>query len=335
MNTPSATTDPYDILFQFALNQKSNLIASIKDDLERSGLSVLLGYLEQKENDPAFLSFIEREIKKAIVDQWVLLADWTTEYKERLTSHGEFMWFFPQYEFTISFDRKKDSKGYGKGPLIEIHVGSAKICVDKATGQIYRPGDEANWTRDAVLVEEEKKHAVFRTLPGIFLAVRTTDDLKGKTQDTARFLQFAPAPSEYRYGLRSRPASIGAVPPGSIRIDPTSPLYPRLTRHGVVVYAKPLTQDQVKDYELTPYIEADELVRRTLDWSIKEIDQAEKNSGVSGFRRVLIRKLDEDPKTFRGWLDLFWKNLGPFFSNELTDSIQQKVQKAFHLRYVE
>jgi hypothetical protein len=331
---PSATTDPYDILFQFALNQKSNLIARIKDDLERSGLPVLLGYLEQKENDPAFLSFIEQEIKKAIVDQWVLLADWTTEYKEPLTSHGEFMWFFPRYGFTMSFDREKDSKGYGKGPSIEIQVGSAKIYVGTAKGQIYRPGDDAAWTRDAVHVAEEKKYAVVRTLPGVFLAVRTTDDRKGKTQDTARFLQFAPAPSEYRYGLRTRPAGIGTVPPGSIRIDPTSPLYPRLTRHGVVVYTKPLTQDQVKDYELTPYIEADELVRRTLDWSIKEIDQGEKNSGVSGFRR-LIRKLDENPETFREWLNLFWENLGPFFSNELTDSIQQKVRKAFHLRYVE
>lgn len=56
----------------------------------------------------------------------------------------------------------------------------------------------------------------------------------------------------YRYGLCHRPAHLGAVPNGYIAVeDPLpSPLGGALTRHGVIVYAEPLSEDQIRAFEL-------------------------------------------------------------------------------------
>lgn len=58
----------------------------------------------------------------------------------------------------------------------------------------------------------------------------------------------------YRYGLQFRPADIGAVPKGLSTIEP--PLTDiegngkRLTRHGIIVYSRPLTEQEVCAFEL-------------------------------------------------------------------------------------
>jgi hypothetical protein len=65
---------------------------------------------------------------------------------------------------------------------------------------------------------------------------------------------------EYRYGARNRPPGFGTVPNGFIRVDP--PPFPQevRTRHGVVVYTRPLTDEEVRGYELHPYMPLAEVV---------------------------------------------------------------------------
>lgn len=63
---------------------------------------------------------------------------------------------------------------------------------------------------------------------------------------------------EYRYALVNRPAMLGAVPRGFIRIDPrpaVSEDHHDIARHGIIVYAEPLTDDDAMRYELRPLID--------------------------------------------------------------------------------
>lgn len=52
---------------------------------------------------------------------------------------------------------------------------------------------------------------------------------------------------EYRYGMNSRPAAPGAVPRGRLRVEEDVRF-----RYGVVVYAEPLSAEDVARYELVP-----------------------------------------------------------------------------------
>lgn len=78
-----------------------------------------------------------------------------------------------------------------------------------------------------------------------------------------RFPAPEPAPAavrEYRYGARNRPPGYATVPSGYIRVDP--PPFPQeaRVRHGVVVYNRPLTDEEVRSYELHPYMPLAEVV---------------------------------------------------------------------------
>lgn len=69
---------------------------------------------------------------------------------------------------------------------------------------------------------------------------------------------------EFRYGLRNRPAGLGAVPSGWKRIDePLDDSEARaLTRHGVIVYERALTEAELTSFELT--VLADDELREEL-----------------------------------------------------------------------
>jgi hypothetical protein len=77
-----------------------------------------------------------------------------------------------------------------------------------------------------------------------------------------RPVEEAPA-REYRYGALNRPPGYASVPKGYIRVDAAIPGEPR-TRHGVVVYDRPLTDEEVRAYELYPYMPLAEVVARVL-----------------------------------------------------------------------
>lgn len=67
-------------------------------------------------------------------------------------------------------------------------------------------------------------------------------------------IPIAKAPEEWRYGLYFRPASIGAVPNGYLRIDDASVLEKSHARHGVIVYGHPLSDAEIRSYELIPFL---------------------------------------------------------------------------------
>jgi hypothetical protein len=98
----------------------------------------------------------------------------------------------------------------------------------------------------------------------IELAVVTYSDRDGKKY--APVIVTEPreeAVAEYRYGVRNRPPGYGTVPKGYIRIEPARPGEPR-TRHGIVVYDRPLTDEEARGYELHPYMPLAEVVDRVI-----------------------------------------------------------------------
>jgi len=69
----------------------------------------------------------------------------------------------------------------------------------------------------------------------------------------------------YRYGLQFRPAGYVAVPAGYVRIDPPMPEAADWTRHGVVVYDRPLTPQEIASFQLTPFVPSAEMAHRVAD----------------------------------------------------------------------
>lgn len=59
------------------------------------------------------------------------------------------------------------------------------------------------------------------------------------------------------YGLRYRPLDIGTAPKGHVRLDPAwTPDYgAALSRHGVVVFDRKLTPEEVRQFELVPELD--------------------------------------------------------------------------------
>ena len=73
-------------------------------------------------------------------------------------------------------------------------------------------------------------------------------------------LDVAPAP-KYRYGLMNRPAGLGAVPKGNFTLEPqlTSSTGRAISRHGVIVYDRKLTEEEIYGFELCVIAESDTL----------------------------------------------------------------------------
>jgi GNAT superfamily N-acetyltransferase len=110
-----------------------------------------------------------------------------------------------------------------------------------------------------------------------------------------------PAMHEYRYGARNRPPGYATVPKGFIRVDP--PPFPQeaRVRHGIVVYDRRLTDEEVRGYELHPYMPLAEIVdgviaslgeyARDYADNVREESAEQVRSETSGY-------LDEEPKPF-------------------------------------
>jgi len=101
----------------------------------------------------------------------------------------------------------------------------------------------------------------------------------------------APAgPTEYRYGAYNRPPGFGATPKGILRVDPPIPGVLE-TRHGVVVYPRQLTDDEVQSYELSPHVPVHEAVQRMADglgeYADAYLDDADEDADDSRLREAL------------------------------------------------
>lgn len=67
--------------------------------------------------------------------------------------------------------------------------------------------------------------------------------------------------TEYRYALVNRPLMLGTAPRGFLRVDPRpAPGEPfhDWARHGVLVYPRPLTDQETQQYELATLLPEEE-----------------------------------------------------------------------------
>jgi len=60
--------------------------------------------------------------------------------------------------------------------------------------------------------------------------------------------------ASHKYGVPNRPIGIGTVPRGYVQVLDPDPRAPEATRHGVVVYNRPLTSEEVESYQLRPWM---------------------------------------------------------------------------------
>jgi len=90
---------------------------------------------------------------------------------------------------------------------------------------------------------------------------------------------------EYAYGAQNRPVATAQVPDGWIdtRKD-------RRFRHGVVVYKKPLSDREVRNFQLTPLIPRRDLAKQIA----QEIDYPE----------AYVEIYDDDPREFASMLQM-------------------------------
>lgn len=102
--------------------------------------------------------------------------------------------------------------------------------------------------------------------------------------------------AEYRYGAQNRPPGYGATPKDILRVDPPIPGVPQ-TRHGVVVYARALTDEEVRGYELAPYVPLAGIVARLMErvdrYGAQYADQLRK--GDTATLRSGLRGAIEEP----------------------------------------
>lgn len=123
---------------------------------------------------------------------------------------------------------------------------------------------------------ELEKWAQYRTLDDYTDALaKMTEELAEAREWEAKAAAKKATPSpEYRYGAMNRPPGLGSAPSGFLRIEP--PLYgvgeinERMTRHGVLVYPRPLTMQEQKDWELFAYMPADEIAHLAVAKAIED-----------------------------------------------------------------
>lgn len=94
----------------------------------------------------------------------------------------------------------------------------------------------------------------------------------------------------WRYGLVYRPASLGAVPAGFVGLEEASRDLAGQARHGIILYDRPLTDHEIRSYELLPLLDAD---------AVERLSQAVAQS-LGRYARGYVSMAEEDPDCFRG-----------------------------------
>ena len=127
--------------------------------------------------------------------------------------------------------------------------------------------------------------------------------------------------SEFRYGLRSRPASIGAVPKGDFRIEPASAGEAPVARHGVIVYERELTASELQAYELVVFPDPD-LVNQLAN----EVLEC-----LKPYQRQYLAMFASQPLNVVGLILSFQKKLRPYLvhladSDSFCNLVRQRLE---------
>lgn len=133
---------------------------------------------------------------------------------------------------------------------------------------------------------------------------------------------------QFAYGLKYRPASVGAVPQGRFTVKDALPGEgARCTRHGVIVYDRPLTESEIRSFELVVLADdqqIDELtnavVQKLEGYAESYLDLSRDDPAM--FTSVVAERLDavRPYPVFVGSLDEFAQRvvgkLGSLFGNK-------------------
>lgn len=94
----------------------------------------------------------------------------------------------------------------------------------------------------------------------------------------------------FRYGLVNRPAGIGCIPNELHEIE--SPLIDEeganLSRHGVVVFGRPLTESEICSFELSVIADEDLKEEMAIDVALK----------MGRYAKAYLEQAKEDPELF-------------------------------------
>jgi hypothetical protein len=140
----------------------------------------------------------------------------------------------------------------------------------------------------------------------------------------------ADAAPAYRYGAPNRPPNFATVPKGYVRIEPP-PKNPNgqgvepAARHGVLVYERPLTPDEIRSYQLVPYIPSEDVVRQALTL-VEEYGQE--------YADLLRNSVEDEIYAYaEEWLGRV--NEGNYFTNASDKEIRNQIVEAILQKYQE
>lgn len=197
-----------------------------------------------------------------------------------------------EYSFDVAVDHRYQKQGLGK-ELIEIAMGNFEMYKD------VEP--------DAVLNLDVVN-------PNIVKFLEREYGLSKQETEPERYKMSA---LEYRYGVPLRPIGFATVPKGYIGVEQ----HPKF-RHGVVVYDRPLTEDEIASFELVPFL-SDEQLQTKIDDIVNEMAE---------YKQEYLEELEDDPRFFRQMVMDKFEQTGLGFheilEHELVDQIAQKLKKA-------
>jgi hypothetical protein len=139
-----------------------------------------------------------------------------------------------------------------------------------------------------------------------------------------------PSPVLHRYGARNRPVGFATVPKGYVSVEepprnPNGPGVEPYARHGVVVYDRPLTPDEIRSYELAPYLPSKDVVGRAVALADKYGQE------YADF----LRDAEEHEMNAFARQKLFLVNEGNYFTDASLEKMGEQIVEAILRKYPE
>jgi hypothetical protein len=118
-----------------------------------------------------------------------------------------------------------------------------------------------------------------------------------------------PEEPKHRYGVPLRPINLGTVPRDYSAVEK----HPKF-KHGVAVYDKPLTSEQIRNFELEPILTPAEIDKR-----VDGIAQA-----VDAYKDSYLKMIDKEPDYFRQMVADQFRKQGPGHVDDFGELVKDR-----------
>ena len=160
----------------------------------------------------------------------------------------------------------KDEKGHNRTVVIEVNENKDSVEIvhwhyvdERGLAKIRRQA--ANEDGQLLILPSVTEEAGALSSPIHDLSVgKDNSSVSEKQKDVDK--NVSGGVSEYRYGMTVRPFGIGNQPDGALRHEDGGGAY------GTVVYDHPLTEEEAKNFNLTPLTEAESLVGKRFSYEL-------------------------------------------------------------------